>query len=61
MATPSPAGDANNGDAVQKILTQYIETTMRRREEGCHEAVRAVYGVVSALKEEVEVERLVVK
>jgi hypothetical protein len=39
-----------SAEAVEKIASQFTETTMRRREEGCHEAVKDVFAVVSALR-----------
>ena len=54
-------GPAGASEAVQKVLNQFVETTMRRREEGCHEAVKDVWACVSALRGELPVGEMVTK
>jgi hypothetical protein len=50
---PDSLSNGNRGieDGVEKILNQFIETSMRRREESCHEAVKEVYRLVSGLRD----------
>lgn len=38
-------------EAAQAVLDRYIDMTMKRKEEGCHEAVARLYGRLSSLRD----------
>jgi hypothetical protein len=50
LLTAALDGDVIAESSTQTLLNQFIETTMRRREAECHEAVTRVFGRLSELR-----------